>query len=137
MPDPVDGPARRGTADSTPTSMRSCSGSTRRPSTATCRRTAGIATDSVYCYHGHVTRTISQAELRNGSAGVMDALESGEDFVITRNGVPVGELTPIRRSRQLTAEDVVREFAGLSGKTAQAMRDEADRVFGSDRLTDG
>jgi antitoxin (DNA-binding transcriptional repressor) of toxin-antitoxin stability system len=67
----------------------------------------------------------------------MDALESGEDFVITRNGVPVGELTPIRRSRQLTAEDVVREFAGLSGKTAQAMRDEADRVFGSDRLTDG
>ncbi|MGI5216969.1 type II toxin-antitoxin system Phd/YefM family antitoxin [Nocardia sp. CA-290969] len=42
-----------------------------------------------------MTRTIGQAELRNGCTGVMDALEAGEDFVIARNGRPVGELHPI------------------------------------------
>ena len=29
----------------------------------------------------------------------MRALESGESFTITRNGIPVGELTPVQRSR--------------------------------------
>jgi antitoxin (DNA-binding transcriptional repressor) of toxin-antitoxin stability system len=51
-----------------------------------------------------MTRTISRAELRNGSAGIMDALEAGEDFVITRNGAPVGELRPIRRRIDLSSE---------------------------------
>ncbi len=31
----------------------------------------------------------------------MRALDRGESFVVTRNGVPVGELTPIRRGRDL------------------------------------
>jgi antitoxin (DNA-binding transcriptional repressor) of toxin-antitoxin stability system len=84
-----------------------------------------------------VTRTISQAELRNGSAGVMDALEAGEDFVITRNGVPVGELRPLRRRVELSAEELVRTFAHLpSGDSAERMRAEADDIFGSDRIGD-
>jgi antitoxin (DNA-binding transcriptional repressor) of toxin-antitoxin stability system len=29
----------------------------------------------------------------------MRALESGESFTIARNGIPVGELTPVQRSR--------------------------------------
>jgi antitoxin (DNA-binding transcriptional repressor) of toxin-antitoxin stability system len=83
----------------------------------------------------HVTRTISQAELRNGSAGVMDALEAGEHFVITRNGVPVGELRPLRRRIDLSAEQLVRAFAHLtSGDSVERMRAEADAIFGSDRI---
>jgi antitoxin (DNA-binding transcriptional repressor) of toxin-antitoxin stability system len=84
-----------------------------------------------------MTRTISQAELRNGSAGVMDALEAGDDFIITRNGVPVGELHPVRRPRELTAEQLVRVFAGLpAGSTSGQMRAEADELFGEDRVGD-
>ena len=52
------------------------------------------------CYNGYeepMTKVISQRELRNGSAAIMRALDEGEDFVITRNGVPVGELKPVRR----------------------------------------
>jgi prevent-host-death family protein len=45
-----------------------------------------------------MTRTISQRELRNESGEIMRALEAGEDFLVTRNGVPVGELRPARRT---------------------------------------
>jgi antitoxin (DNA-binding transcriptional repressor) of toxin-antitoxin stability system len=86
---------------------------------------------------GGMTRTISQAELRNGSAAVMDALEAGEEFVITRNGVPVGELRPITRRRELTAEELVAAFAGLpDGASLEQMHAEADEIFGEDRITD-
>jgi antitoxin (DNA-binding transcriptional repressor) of toxin-antitoxin stability system len=68
----------------------------------------------------------------------MDALEAGENFVITRNGVPVGELLPIARNRELTAEELVRLFAGLpSGSSYEQMRAEADEIFGEDRIGDG
>lgn len=54
-----------------------------------------------------MSRTISQRELRNDSGEIMRALDRGEDFVVTRNGVPVGELRPARRrfvSRDLLLE---------------------------------
>lgn len=44
-----------------------------------------------------MARTIAQRELRNDNAKVIDAVESGETFVVTRNGVPVAELRPIQR----------------------------------------
>lgn len=84
-----------------------------------------------------VGRTISQAELRNGSAAVMDALEAGEEFIITRNGVPVGELRPIRVHRELSAVELVELFASLpTGSTSEQIRAEADEVFGEDRVGD-
>lgn len=54
-------------------------------------------------------RTISQRELRNDSGAIMRALDRGEVFVVTRNGIPVGELRPARRrfvSRDLLIETV-------------------------------
>lgn len=82
-----------------------------------------------------MTRTISQAELRNSSAQVMDELEAGQDFIITRNGRAVGELRPIRQGRDLTAEQVVRAFARFGpGDSAKQMRAEADELFGEDRI---
>ena len=52
-------------------------------------------------------REITQRELRNDSGGVMRALDAGQSFVVTRNGVAVGELTPLRRHR-LVSRDAVR-----------------------------
>jgi prevent-host-death family protein len=47
-----------------------------------------------------MTKTIPQRELRNDNAHVIDAVVSGETFVVTRNGVPVAELGPIRSRRR-------------------------------------
>jgi len=48
-------------------------------------------------YNEGMERTITQRELRNDNAEIMRALESGDSFIVTRNGVPVGRLTPTRR----------------------------------------
>lgn len=67
----------------------------------------------------------------------MDALEAGEEFIITRNGVPVGELRPIRLHRELTSEELVELFVSLpAGSTGERIRAEADAVFGDDRIGD-
>lgn len=47
-----------------------------------------------------MTQTIAQRELRNDNARVIDAVAAGESFVVTRNGVPVAELRPIRMMRR-------------------------------------
>jgi prevent-host-death family protein len=47
-----------------------------------------------------MTKTIAQRELRNDNAKVIDAVASGDTFVVTRNGVPVAELRPIRTVRR-------------------------------------
>lgn len=84
-----------------------------------------------------MTTTISQAELRNGSAGVMDALEAGETFIITRNGRPVGELRPTEPQRDMTAAELKARFARFSPAPTSALeRAEIDAAFGEDRLDD-
>ena len=43
-----------------------------------------------------MAETITQRELRNDSGEIMRRLDLGETFIVTRNGTPVGELTPFR-----------------------------------------
>lgn len=57
-----------------------------------------------------MVREITQRELRNQSGEIMRALDDGDTFIVTRNGVPVGELTPLRRHRFVAAETVVAMF---------------------------
>lgn len=38
--------------------------------------------------------TISQRELRNDNAQIMQAVEGGQSYIVTRRGVPVARLTP-------------------------------------------
>ena len=57
-----------------------------------------------------MSREISQRELRNDSGDIMRQLDDGETFVVTRNGVPVGELLPLRRHRFVAAETAVAMF---------------------------
>lgn len=44
-------------------------------------------------------KTITQREFCNSSAAVMDAVEAGETYHITRNGAEAAELRPLRRRR--------------------------------------
>jgi antitoxin (DNA-binding transcriptional repressor) of toxin-antitoxin stability system len=59
-----------------------------------------------------MTREITQRELRNHSGEIMRQLDQGESFIVTRNGIPVGELSPLRRHRFVRAEAAVAAFRG-------------------------
>ncbi|MBP2478351.1 prevent-host-death family protein [Crossiella equi] len=67
-------------------------------------------------------RVISQREFRDSSAAVMDAVEAGETYVITRNGVEVAEIRPITRRRRLSAEELVArtDIAGCGHRGVRA-----------------
>ncbi len=57
-----------------------------------------------------MSREITQRELRNQSGEIMRELDDGATFIVTRNGVPVGELLPLRRHRFVAAETAVAMF---------------------------
>jgi len=73
-----------------------------------------------------MARSISQRELRNNSGEIMRALDRGESFVITINGVPVGELTPLRHRRFVPAAAATAAFAGLPPIEAERFRADVD-----------
>lgn len=72
-----------------------------------------------------MTRTITQRELRNQSGEIMRALDRGENFIVTRNGVPVGELRPVRR-RFVARELLVEIMRGAPPLDAQRFRRDVD-----------
>ena len=82
-------------------------------------------------------KVISQREFRNNSAAVMDAVEAGEIYHVTRNGVEIAEVRPVARRRRLTAEELVERHRRLPRVDRDRMRDEADEFFGTeDRVDD-
>ena len=64
-------------------------------------------------------RVITQRELRNESGKIMGGLDAGESFLVTRNGVPVGELRPIRR-RTFVPRDVAKAAFAAAPRVALA-----------------
>lgn len=82
-------------------------------------------------------RTITQREFRNRSAAVMDAVEAGETFHITRNGVEIAEVRPLHRRRRVTADELVARHRRLPRISYAELRADADELFGSeDRVGD-
>lgn len=79
-----------------------------------------------------VPREITQRQLRNESGEVMRALDSGESFVVTRNGVAVGELKPVQRHRFVAREAVREVFARAATLEAERFRADLDRVVDQD-----
>ncbi|MEZ5382227.1 MAG: hypothetical protein R2754_10625 [Microthrixaceae bacterium] len=73
-------------------------------------------------------QTITQRELRNGSGEIMRRLDQGESFIVTRSGVPVGELTPLRRLRFATAESVTEIFRTAPPVDGRKFRQDLDAV---------
>ena len=74
-----------------------------------------------------MAEVITQRELRNDSGEIMRRLDQGETFVVTRNGVPVGELIPVRRRRFVPRNNVVAAFAHAPAIDAARFRDDVDR----------
>jgi antitoxin (DNA-binding transcriptional repressor) of toxin-antitoxin stability system len=58
---------------------------------------------------------ITQRDLRSRSKEIMDAIEGGQSFTVTRDGREIGELIPLRRRRRFVARD---EFAAMSRNAA-------------------
>ena len=77
-------------------------------------------------------REISQRELRNASGDIMRALDRGEAFVVTRNGVPVGELSPIRPRRFVGADAVIAAFGNAPTIDSSRFREDVDTVLDRD-----
>lgn len=65
---------------------------------------------------------ITQRELRNQSGEIMRALDDGESFVVTRNGAPVGELTPVRRREFIARDRVIAAFGRAPVLDADRLR---------------
>lgn len=79
-------------------------------------------------------REITQRELRNASAAVMDAVERGETFRITRHGTVVAELRPVEANTFAVVTKVKAAFARLPAGGFEGLRADADAVFGEDRI---
>jgi antitoxin (DNA-binding transcriptional repressor) of toxin-antitoxin stability system len=79
-----------------------------------------------------MAREITQRELRNDSGEIMRQLDHGETFVVTRNGVPVGELAPLRRHRFVSAETATAIFRNAPGVDFSRFRDDLDAVATQD-----
>lgn len=75
-----------------------------------------------------MAREITQRQLRNQSGEIMRGLDRGESFVVTRNGVAVGELTPLRRRCFVPAGAALAAFAGAPPVDARRFRADVDRV---------
>jgi antitoxin (DNA-binding transcriptional repressor) of toxin-antitoxin stability system len=72
---------------------------------------------------------ITQRELRNQSGEIMRALDRGESFVVTRNGVAVGELVPFQRREFVTASAALAAFAGAPRIDFERFRADVDAVL--------
>lgn len=79
-------------------------------------------------------RRITQRELRNQSAAIMDTVERGETLVVTRHGVEVAEIRPVTPSPFVRTEDAVEKFRHLPPFDLAKMRSEEDAFFGPDDL---
>ena len=79
-----------------------------------------------------MSRRITQRELRNESGRIMRALDKGKAFIVTRNGVPVGELVPLRRRVFVPTDAALAAFAGAPGVASGRFRKDVDALIDQD-----
>ena len=79
-----------------------------------------------------MSREITQRELRNQSGEIMRELDEGETFIVTRNGVPVGELMPLRRHRFVAAETASEMFRNAPRVDYRRLRADLDATTRQD-----
>ncbi len=75
---------------------------------------------------------ISQRQLRNDSGRIMRELIEGKTFTVTRNGEPVGVLSPLRRRRFVRAEVAVELFSAAASMDYGQLRQDLDRLADQD-----
>lgn len=62
----------------------------------------------------------------------MRRLDEGESFTVTRNGVPVGELRPLRRRRTVNGRALAEAFQDAPRIDYQRFRVDLDRYLDQD-----
>lgn len=77
-------------------------------------------------------RKLTQRELRSNSGEVMRALDDGEDFIVTRNGRPVGELRPYKRRQLVPTKRLIAAFEGAPSIDYEELRADIDRHVDQD-----
>lgn len=78
-------------------------------------------------------RTITERELYEQTAAVLDAVEQGETVIITRDGEPAAELGPIRaRTRGMSTDELQRVLAGLPPMDYAVMHADIDEFLGDE-----
>ena len=82
-------------------------------------------------------REITQRELRNESGDIMRALDRGETFVVTRNGVPVGELHPTTARRYVAADAVIASLRHAPAIDPARFRTDVDAYIDQDTTPRG
>jgi antitoxin (DNA-binding transcriptional repressor) of toxin-antitoxin stability system len=75
---------------------------------------------------------LTQRELRNRSGEIMRALDRGESFIVTRNGVPVGEPIPLKRRTWVETEVLQDALAGIPGEDVATLRKDLDAIVDQD-----
>ena len=81
---------------------------------------------------GAMSRRITQRELRNESGRIMRALDKGKAFIVTRKGVPVGELIPFRKRMFVPSESAFAAFADAPRVAPERFRKETDALIDQD-----
>ena len=84
------------------------------------------------CYTGSMAKVITQRTLRNESGEIMRGLDRGESYIVTRNGVPVGELMPVRRREAVPAEMLLAALAGAPRIDPIRFRKDVDELIDQD-----
>lgn len=79
-----------------------------------------------------MVRELTPADLQHDSEEIIRALEAGESFLLTHDGVPVGEIVPIERHTFVPAEDVARLFSGLRPINYGRFRRDLDEYIDQD-----
>lgn len=81
-----------------------------------------------------MNRPITQRELRNDSGAVLEAVEQGESFTVTRNGTPVAQLNPLQRRPYVTRDELAELVAEQPPLDAGEFFSDLDRVVDQETL---
>ena len=75
---------------------------------------------------------ISQRDLRLRSKEIMDSVERGQAFTVTRDGHRIGELVPLRRRRTFISRSEFLTPAGTGQVDPDRLRDDVDALVDND-----
>lgn len=81
-------------------------------------------------WHMSLPREVNQRDLRMRSREIMDAVERGESFTVTRGGREIGELVPLRKPKRFVSrEELARASRNMPVVDADQFRADIDAVI--------